>query len=211
MFPKFKTNELPELAGGRKPKLRSVTDLSSAMHSIAVIRQHRDAVEAERKRLTNNVNEEAAQNLQIAVDGESMPIEQYEAALLQAVEAYVPEHKDDIFEEGTQTARFPAGEVSWRDKNPEVELQEGVKAQEIADRLSKRANLPQSIMALLDEAGLAGKLRVKIELDFLTIKRLFKTGAMKKHQIPKGLIVTEPTEVVVVKPFTGPERSDQAA
>lgn len=208
-FPRFATT-LQAIAGGLKMRLRSVEDLALAMQWAHRLKAHKEAVEAERKIQTNAVNEAAAGALQVEVDGEAVPIEQLESALHCAIEKYVPDNKAVIFRDGIQTARFPSGEVSWKDQAAEVVVDPDTKAQVIADRLVKRAKVNESIAKVLEDAGLAGKIRVKCELDLATIKRLFKTGVLKKQQLPAGLVVTDPREVVVVKPYAGPERSDIA-
>jgi len=204
-FPNFTASTF-----GAKPRLKTPADLAAAVAVIGSIDARTQAVEAHRKVQTDQLNEACAAELQMDVDGVLTPSDTYRSTLIAAIESYLPKAKQDIFGD-TQTARFPCGEVSYKSKSAAVALAESVKAAEVADKLAKRKKLMDLLNGLLEQTGLEGWLRLKFELDLSAIQKRFRSGKLKKKDLPTGLTVVAAGETYAVKPYAAPDRLETSA
>lgn len=200
----------PKPTLGKAPKIANTGQLALALACIAGIDARAKAVAGQRQAEVDTVNQRWAGHLNMEIGKQSVPCEQYRADLIAAIEVYVPEHKADIFAAGKQTARFACGQVSYVSKAGEVAVASDAKAGDIATAIAKKSKLQAKLDELLATLGLTEWLSVKVSLDLAGIKKRFKAGKLKKSQLKKGLIVTENTETINVKPFATPERSEAA-
>lgn len=192
----------------KEPTLTSSIDLANAIAEISAIDARIKVVEARRQVEHDKINQQCAEQLQIEVDGELVPAETYRAALIAAIETYLPQAKGEVFTEGTQTVRFPCGEISWKTRPATVSLEEGVKAADVAKSIATRKRLTEQLHELLEQTGLMGTLRLKYELDLAGLQRRFRDGLLKKRDLPKGLTVVPSGESFSIKPLTSPDRAD---
>lgn len=198
LTPKFST----------EPVLGSSVDLANAIAEISAIDARMKAVEARRQVELDKLNQQCAEQLQVELDGETVPAESYRAALVAAIEAFLPEAKDKVFTSGSQTVRFPCGEVAYKATPATVALCEGVKAPDVAKSLANRTKLSEQLQELLEKNSLTGALRLKYELDLAGWQRRFKDGLIKKRDLPKGLQITPAGESFSIKPFVSPDRTE---
>lgn len=195
----------------RWPEIENCGELAEALRVVATLDARRKTVEAERDAAVHQVEQQTAAKLHVVVDGERITFDEWRANIIEAIERFVPKHKPEVFTDGKQTVRFPAGQVSYKRIAPAVRVDQDVKATDIAERLAKRKKLYEALDSLLKRLKLDGWLRINVALDLQAIQKRYADNQLKPKQLPAGLIVSDEREDITVKPLDQPERADAAA
>lgn len=149
---------------------QSPVELNAAIYEIGVLQRKREVI-------TAAMNDELA-TVRARFEAMAKPHADHLAALTRGVATYCEAHRDVLTNGGkTKTARFAAGEVSWRMRPPSVALRGA-----------------HAVIAALKKAGLDRFLRVKIEVDKEAV--LADPAAVAKV---KGLSISQ-REDFVIKP-----------
>lgn len=191
------------------PVIESVDDLAAVLRWLGWLKVRGDSIKARSEAQVALAREFAARDMHVEVDGLRLTFAEWRQKLEAAAGRFLKDHADQVFDGKKRSREFPAGTASLTARKPTIALKEGVKADEIVERLAKRVK--SAIDQLLEKAGLTGRLKVSFGLDLDGFKRLHKAGQISGRDLPKGLTITKAEDRPGFKPVTHTAGAESAA
>jgi len=188
------------LALGKKPKLKSKADLARAVDAWASMASTRQRVDGEFDPKLKALREKKVQALTIDFDGKEIGFDEYEELLKDAIEAYVLEHRADIFEGDCKTAKFAAGTISLKAKAAALQELDGYTRKQILDEIVEEEGLKSKIVVWLKRLKLNRWLKLTPALDVSGITNAARSGELTADELAEYHFSFEAGETVDIKP-----------
>jgi len=186
----------PEQRLGVSPKILNDADLENAVAWMAWLRSREATVKERTKQAKALLDQSAASDLAIEIDGEKVAIPDYIAKLWKACLDYSVANREPLFGE-TKTRKLSHGTLTFAYK-PESVAFDGTEA-DLVDRLIGELRLRKAlaeVQVLLDKTHF---LRMRVELDRDGIKAGVAAGTLKHETLEKRGIRLDREEDFKVK------------
>jgi len=193
----------PEMTLGLQPEVTSEQDIATALRQMSFCRSRSETVAARMDQQIRLVRDQAAQDLNITVDGEQVPIEEYEDRLCDAILSYADAHRDEVFAEG-KTVKYSAGELKLR----KVPLKIVCEVEREVAIGSLMGSFGDAASTLLDSVRkiVSPWLQIKFSLDLEGIKRAYKADELTEDDLYVHGLRAEVAEKIKAEPYVYVQR-----
>jgi phage host-nuclease inhibitor protein Gam len=189
---------------GRKFTLTTQEDVNAALHELGWLKQRAEVVEAETKQGISQLKEQAARELMVEIDGETLSCADRIAELGDAIEACWRRKAKKWLDPGSESKEFAHGKVGFR-RAPDVvafigERDERTVLKTFAEKASIRTLIEKWLSAFLGKLRLGEIIRLKYELDKDAIKQAWQTPAKRAVFKNLGIMVETDRVNVIIEP-----------
>lgn len=186
-------------------KLKSLDDVDQALHELSWL-EHEDARRnAICKQELDAVKVKQADRFTLQIEGELMPLAQRRQFLEEQIAAWCEKHLATHLPEGKKSMNIAHGELGYRAQPMSVGLAEGVKADDVLDKLDRKTSYKERITDLFNKAFgrfmLGWFVAIKAELSMAKIISAFKEQRVDEKTLNSlGLQVNRPDDKLFIKP-----------
>lgn len=186
-------------------KLKSLEDVDQAMHELSWLDHEDERRNAICQQEINALKTKQADRFTVQIEGELMPLAHRRQFVEQQVAKWCDKHLATHLPEDKKSMAIAHGELGYRAQPMKVELGEGVKADDVLDKLDRKTSFKECIMDLLSKAFarhvLGNFIEIKASLSFSKILNAFKENRVQEKMLNSvGLLVTRPEDKLFIKP-----------